>query len=98
MAIRDFQAELKAAQTSVQALGRKREKLVGDAAVEESRVKQAVDQLTALGIENADKLTVAQLTKLREQSQAELEANLTTLQTQIAQAEKVMSEYEAVGA
>lgn len=95
---RDFQAELKAAQNSVKLLGAKREKLVGDAREESVRVQQAVEQLKALGVDNAEKLTVDQLKKLRDKSQTELESNLDTLKTQLTAAEAVMTEYEAVQA
>lgn len=95
---RDFQTELKTAQASVKALGTKREKLIGDARVEESKVTQATEALKGLGIADADKLTVDQLKKLREKSQSELETNLDTLKTQITAAETVVTEYEAVQA
>src|SRR5258708_6764043 len=95
---RDFQAELKKAQASVKELGAKRDKLVGDSRAEEIRVNTAIEQLKALGIENADKLTVADLTKLREKTQADLESNLDVLSTQITQGEALMKEYEAATA
>lgn len=93
---RDFQAELKAAQASVKTLGAKREKLVGDVREENVRVQTAVEQLKALGIENAEKLSVEELKALRDKSQADLETNLDTLQKQIKAAEGVLTEYEAV--
>jgi hypothetical protein len=95
---RDFQAELKAAQNSVKTLGAKREKLVGDARVEEAAVKNAVEALTALGVTDAATMTVDQLNKLRDKKQTELQKNVDALQTQIAAAEKVMTEYESVAA
>jgi len=96
MAERDFQAELKAAQASVKALGTKRERLVGDARLEEDRVKTATEQLVSLGVENAAKLTVDELKALSIKTQAEMEANLDLLKTQILAGEALMVEYESV--
>jgi hypothetical protein len=93
---RDIQAELKAAQNSVKSLAIKRERLIGDLRVEEAKVTQTVATLKELGIENADKLSVADLKKASEKTHAELIVNLDTLKAQIAQAEAVMVEYEEV--
>jgi hypothetical protein len=95
---RDFQQELKKAQQAVKNIGAKRDELVGDARVEEAKVNTAVEQLKALGIENAASLSVADLTNLREQTQKELESNLDVLQSQITQGEALVKEYEAATA
>jgi hypothetical protein len=95
---RDLQQELKKAQQSVKDLGAKRDKLVGDSRVEETRVNTAIDQLKALGIENAASLSVEELTQLREQTQADLESNFDVLTAQIVAGEALMQEYEAATA
>jgi hypothetical protein len=95
---RNFQVELKNAQTKVKELGQVRDKLVGDSRVEQSKVKQALEALKTLGIENADKLTVEQLSALRDSTQKDLETNLDSLATQIAQGEALTREYETAPA
>jgi F0F1-type ATP synthase membrane subunit b/b' len=93
---RDFQSELKAAQSAVKTLATRREQLVGDARVEESRVKAAIEALQGLEVPNPHKLTVVQLQALKETSGKNLEKHLDTLKTQIADAQALMAEYDSV--
>jgi hypothetical protein len=93
---RDFKAELTAAQAKVKSLAALREKLAEDERAEASRVDQAIGQLKALGVENAAELSIEDLRKLQASEQAKLVTNMDALQTQIAEAEGVMADYEAV--
>jgi hypothetical protein len=88
--------ELKAAQGRVKEIGEKRQRLLSEASVEEHKVNEALAKLAELGVENADKMSVAELTTLRDQTQASLEENLAKVKAQIAEADTVMAEYEAV--
>jgi len=78
-------------------LDSEREKLLRDASVEEHKVKESTGKLVELGVANADKLTVAELVKLRDTTQAALEANLATVQTKITEANAVLAEYNTAG-
>ena len=95
MAERNYIEELKTAQASVKALGAKREGLIGDVASAKARYTQTVEQLTALGVENAATLSVDELKALKVASENELKKNLDTLNTKIAEAQGVVTEYEA---
>lgn len=96
--VRDFQNELRTAQADVKTLGSKREKMSGDARVEQEKVNQSVAELVKLGHEDAAALSVDDLRKLRDKAQADLETNLDKLQEGIKAANTVVAEYEAVGA
>lgn len=72
-----------------------REKLLREASVEEHKIQESLSKLRDLGIPKVDELSVEDLVKLREQTEAELHANLTTVKAQIAEANKVLAEYEA---
>ncbi len=98
MAERDYQAELQAGQAAVKRLGSKREKMVGDVRVEADRVTQAVTGLQAIGIEKADKMSVKDLQAFRETSQQKLNDQLDALKEEVAAAEAVVKEYDAVAA
>jgi len=93
---RDFQSELKTAQAAVKTLAARREQLVGDARVEESRVKSALEALQGLEVPNPHKLTVAQLQQLKDKSGRDLETHLDALQKKIADAQSLMAEYDLI--
>lgn len=88
--------DLKAAQARVKEIGDKRQQLLRDASVEEHKVNEALAKLKELGVDGADKLQIADLVALRDQTQAAVEADLAKVKTQIAEADAVMAEYESV--
>lgn len=95
MNTQDYQAELKAAQAKVKELGLKREQLVGDERVEASKVEQMLAKLKDLGVD-ASTMDLAALRKMQAEEQEKLSSGMATLQSQIAQAEAVLAEYEKV--
>jgi hypothetical protein len=90
------QERLQQAQTKVRALMSNREKIVGDARVEEQKLKQAYTALTGLGIENPESMTIQELRALEEDSKAKLEQLLETIEVQLVQGEDLMKQYNAL--
>jgi hypothetical protein len=95
--VRDFNAELKSIQASVKTLGAQRDRLNRDAGVEERRVQESIEKLKELGIEAPDKLSVAQLSKLRDAAQEELRVKIDLLKGKVEEGQALMAEYEAIG-
>jgi predicted RNase H-like nuclease (RuvC/YqgF family) len=88
-----FQQQLKEAQQTVKTLDGERERLLREASVEEHKIRESQAKLAELGIKDPEKLTVDELVKLRDTTQAELERDLATVQTKITEAKGVLAEY-----
>lgn len=92
---RNILEELKTAQTAVKTLNTQREKLLGDKGREEQRLADAVESLKALGVDNADKLSIFDMEALRDGAQSDLIKALDAVQQQIASAKAVLAQYDA---
>ena len=90
-----FQQQLKDAQDTIKVLDAEQQKLLREASVEEHKVHEAQAKLIELGIEAPEKLSVQELVALRDTIQADMEQNLITVQTKIAEANAVLAEYNA---
>lgn len=89
----DIQERLRAAQAKVKALNSSREQIIGDARVEEQKLKQAFNNLKDLGIENPEGMTIKELKALETTSKAELEDKLVAIETQLARGEELIKKY-----
>jgi hypothetical protein len=87
------QERLKQAQAKVRALMSSREKIVGDARVEEQKLKQAFANLKELGIESPEEMTIEELKALEVESKAKLEQLLETIEVQLVKGEDLMKQY-----
>lgn len=87
------QERLKQAQAKVRTLMSSREKIVGDARVEEQKLKQAYAALKELGIENAESMSITELRALKVESEAKLEQLLETIEAQLVKGEELMKKY-----
>ncbi len=90
------QERLKQAQAKVKLLNSNREKVIGDARVEEQKLKQAYSQLKELGIDNADVLSIDELKALEEQAKAKLEELLVAIEEQVATGESLIKKYNQI--
>lgn len=93
MAELSIQDRLKAAQTRVKGLNASREKIVGDARVEEQNLKQAYANLQELGVENPEGMTIKELRTLEAESRTQLEEKLTAIEDQLAKGDELMEKY-----
>lgn len=84
---------LKLAQQKAKNLAASREQIVGDLRVEEQKLKQAYDNLRALGVENPETKSVAELTAMANEFKSTLAENLTAIETQLAKGEELMRKY-----
>lgn len=89
----DIQERLRAAQAKVKALNSSREQIIGDARVEEQKLKQAFSNLKDLGIENPEGMTIKELRALEVTSKSELEEKLVAIETQLAKGEELIKKY-----
>jgi hypothetical protein len=92
---RNILEELRSAQSTVKTLNTQRERLLGDKGREEQRLADAVEALKALGVDNADKLSIFELEALRDGAQTDLIKALDAVQTQITNAKAVLAQYDA---
>lgn len=83
-------------QSEVKVIDERRQVLLREQSVAEHRVSEAIAKLKELGVENAGDLNVADLAALRDKTREALTQNLATVRSQIAEANKVFAEYEAV--
>ncbi len=90
------QERLKQAQAKVRSLTSLREKIIGDARVEEQKLKQAYATLKELGIENPEAMSVKELRALEEASRTKLEELLVAIEEQLVAGEDLMKKYNAV--
>jgi hypothetical protein len=88
-----IQDRLRTAQAKVKALNSNREKIIGDARVEEQQLKQAYSNLKDSGIENPENLTIKELRTLEVSSKAQLEEKLVAVEDQLAKGEELMQKY-----
>ena len=88
-----IQDRLRVAQAKVKALNSSREKIIGDARVEEQKLKQAYSNLKESGIENPENMTVKELRTLEASSKAQLEEKLVAVEEQLSEGEKLMQKY-----
>lgn len=93
MAELSIQDRLRAAQAKVKALNSSREQIIGDARVEEQKLKQAYSNLKDLGIENPENMTIKELRALEAASKAQLEEKLVAIETQLATGEELIQKY-----
>ena len=90
-----LQQQLRQVQNDVKTIDAQREKLAGEAKVEEHKVKEAITRLKELGITDAAKLSIADLEALRTKTQATLQADLATVRGKVTEANAVLAEYDA---
>jgi hypothetical protein len=93
MAELSIQDRLRAAQAKVKNLNTNREKIIGDARVEEQKLKQAYSNLRELGVEDPENMTTEELRALEEESKTLLEQRLVAIEDQLVKAEKLMDKY-----
>lgn len=91
-----LQQQLKLMQANAKTIDTQREKLAREAGIEEHKAKEALTRLKELGVQDAGKLTVAQLEALRTETQARLEQELAVVAGKVNEANKVLAEYDAV--
>ena len=91
-----IQERLRAAQTKVKTLNSSREQIIGDARVEEQKLKQAYSNLKELGIENPENMSIKELKALEVTSKAELEEKLVAIETQLAKGEELIQKYNDI--
>jgi hypothetical protein len=91
------QERLKQAQARVRTLNSSRETIIGDARVEEQKLKQAYDNLRELGIKSPEDMAIKELRELEEALKVKLEEKLSAIETQLAKGEELIKKYnEAV--
>jgi len=90
----DIQEQLRTAQARVKTLAGKRDQLNREVGVEEQKLKQVHDNLRALNISNPERLSVEELKKLTEDTQLELEKNLSSLMASLENGESLLKDYE----
>jgi len=90
----DIQEQLRTAQARVKTLAGKRDQLNREVGVEEQKLKQVHDNLRALNISNPERLSVEELRKLAEDTQLELEKNLSSLMASLENGESLLKDYE----
>ena len=90
----DIQEQLRTAQARVKTLAGKRDQLNREVGVEEQKLKQVHDNLRALNISTPERLSVEELKKLAEDTQLELEKNLSSLLTSLENGESLLKDYE----
>ena len=88
-----IQDRLRIAQAKVKALNSSREKIIGDARVEEQKLKQAYSNLKDSGIENPESMTVKELRTLEASSKAQLEEKLIAIEDQLSKGEELIQKY-----
>ena len=88
-----IQDRLRVAQAKVKALNSNREKIIGDARVEEQKLKQAYSNLKDSGIENPENMTVKELKTLEVSSKVQLEERLVAVEDQLSKGEELMKKY-----
>lgn len=88
-----IQDRLRAAQAKVKALNSSREKIIGDARVEEQKLKQAYSSLRESGIENPENMTIKELRTLETSSKVQLEEKLVAVEDQLTKGEELMKKY-----
>jgi hypothetical protein len=91
-----IQERLRAAQAKVKSLNSSREQIIGDARVEEQKLKQAYSNLRELGIENPESMSIKELRALEVTSKAELEEKLNAVETQLAKGEELIRKYNSL--
>jgi hypothetical protein len=93
MSEQSVQDRLRAAQAKVKTLSVNREKIIGDARVEEQRLKQAYSNLKESGVENPEGMTVKELRTLESSFKAQLEKELTAIEGKLVEGEDLMKKY-----
>lgn len=93
MAELSIEERLRAAQAKVKSLNSSREQIIGDARVEEQKLKTAYSNLKDLGVENPEEMTIKELRALETKSKAELEEKLVAIETQLAKGEELIKKY-----
>lgn len=88
-----IQERLQVAQAKVKALSSNREKIIGDARVEEQKLKQAYSNLKDSGIENPENMTIKELRTLEASSKAQLEEKLVAVEDQLTKGEELIQKY-----
>jgi hypothetical protein len=93
MAELSTQERLKQVQTKVRTLNSTREKIVGDARVEEQKLKQAYSNLKELGIESPEGMTIKELRTLEQEFKSKLEDKLVAIEEQLETGESLINKY-----
>ena len=88
-----IQERIKKVQAKIKNLSSNRDKVFGDARVEEQKLKQSYAALIDLGIENPEEKTSKELRALEEKSKEQLEQQLEAIETQVATGEELMKKY-----
>jgi len=96
MADLTIQERLRLAQLRVKALNSSREKIIGDARVEQNKLNTAYANLKELGIENPEDMTGKELKALEARYQGELEDKLHAIEAQLVTGEDLMKKYNAL--
>lgn len=91
-----LQQRLKKIQDDAKAIDVQRERLAREAHTEEHKLKESIKRLQEVGISDAAKLSDADLEALRAKTEATLEASVETVTLKIAEANRVLAEYDAV--
>lgn len=86
---------LKELQTAVKGLNVKREQLLGDIGRQEQTVSEAATRLKAMGVDGAEKLSIAELDALEKKTQALLDIEMTKLSGEVTNAENAFKNYQS---
>jgi len=89
----DTQERLKKAQALVKSLQTSRDQINRDAAVEESKLKEAYVKLRELGVENPENMSPKDMQALADGLRAEVEQKLAALEAQLVDGEALMRKY-----
>ena len=84
---------LRQVQARVKVLNSSREKIIGDARVEEQKLKTAYNNLKELGITDPEGMTTTELRQLETSCRTQLEEKLAAIETQLAEGDKLIKKY-----
>jgi len=88
------QDTLKDIQARVKKLQGTRDEIIGTFKVQESKRDEAYAKLRELGIESPEKMSSKELQALADTKRAELAEKITALNEQLAQGEKLITQYQ----
>lgn len=87
------QDNLKEIQIRVKKLQGTRDEIIGTSKVQESKRDEAYVKLRELGVENPEKMSSKELQVLADQKRVELAEKVASLNEQLAQGEKLITQY-----
>lgn len=88
------QETLKEVQARVKKLQSTRDEIIGTFKVQESKRDEAYAKLRELGIENPEKMSSKELQALADQKRTELSEKVASLNEQLTQGEKLITQYQ----